>query len=424
MLLQFRVANHLSIKETQALSLVASSLKDVENGLIASAAVPGGRLLPAAIIYGANASGKSNFMDAVSFMRLAVLSSHSRGGPGTPIPRKPYALDPACAEKPSIFEMDFLVGGVRYQYGFEVLDREFRTEWLYSFPSNRRQILFERGLGNEFKFGRALKGRNRVIADLTRPNSLFISAAAQNDHEQLTKLVEFFQRLFCLTTIFVPTDAGLEDEEMDDRVIHFLDKIGTGVVAFRTSEEQMSERVKSMAQDFSAVIRRYLKGVEGMLEQKLDEKRRRLELGHPGRDGETVFFNLAQESAGTRRLLPLLLRAFRALDTGAPLLIDELDASLHTHACEAVLALFSSEGTNPNGAQLVATTHDTNLLRSPLLRRDQVWFTEKDAEGATQLYPLSDIRTRTGDNLEKGYLQGRYGGIPSAQLLFDLETAR
>jgi AAA15 family ATPase/GTPase len=425
MLLRFSVANHLSIREPQALSLVASSLKDIENGLIACAMVPGGRLLPAAVIYGANASGKSNFIDAIGFMRLAVLSSHSGGGPGTSVPRKPYALDPACEDAPSIFEVDFVVGGVRHRYGFEALDKEFRAEWLYAFPSNRRQMLFERGPRNDFKFGRTLKGRNRIIADLTRPNSLFISAAAQNDHEQLSKIVEFFQCLSSVTTIFVPAEVRLQGEEVDDRVIRFLDQIGTGVITFRQLEDEVSEQVQSMTQEFNTVIRRYIKDVEGVeLEIPMRAKRRRIELGHRGRDGKTIFFKLARESAGTRRLLPLLLRAFWALDKGAPLLIDELDASLHTHACEAVLALFCSGNTNPNGAQLIATTHDTNLLRSPLLRRDQVWFTEKDAEGATQLYPLTDIRTRTGDNLERGYLQGRYGAIPSAELLSDLETAR
>jgi AAA15 family ATPase/GTPase len=424
-LLRFSVANHLSMKEAQTLSLVASPLKDLESGLIPSATVPGGRLLPAAVIYGANASGKTNFIDAIRFMRVAVLSSHSRGGPGTSIPRKPYALDPACADKPSIFEIDFVIGGVRYQYGFEALDKEFRTEWLYAFPSNRRQTFFERGPGNVFKFGRTLKGRNRVIADLTRPNSLFISAAAQNDHEQLSKIVEFFQCLFSVTTIFVPAEVRLQDEEMDDRVIQFLEKIGTGVIAFRQLEEEVSEQVQSMSQEFNNVIRKYIKDADDLELEKLTEvKRRRIELGHRGRDGETIFLKLARESAGTRRLLPLLLRVFWALDRGTPLLIDELDASLHTHACEAVLALFSSVETNRNGAQLIATTHDTNLLRSPLLRRDQVWFTEKDPEGATQLYPLTDIHTRAGDNLEKGYLQGRYGAIPSAELLSDLETVR
>ncbi len=121
---------------------------------------------------------------------------------------------------------------------------------------------------------------------------------------------------------------------------------------------------------------------------------------------------LDRESAGTRRLLILLDFAFRELDEGVPLLVDELDASLHTHACEAVLRLFCSPRSNPKGAQLLATTHNTNLMSLSALRRDQLWFTQKDAYGATKLYPLTDIRTRKSDNLEKGYLQGRYGAVP------------
>ena len=108
---------------------------------------------------------------------------------------------------------------------------------------------------------------------------------------------------------------------------------------------------------------------------------------------------------------------FRALDQGVPICVDELDASLHTHASEAVLELFCSSDTNPKGAQLIATTHDTNLMKSSALRRDQLWFVDKDAGGATQLYPLSDIRTRRGDDFEKGYLQGRFGGVPTSELI-------
>ena len=127
---------------------------------------------------------------------------------------------------------------------------------------------------------------------------------------------------------------------------------------------------------------------------------------------EAAYLELGMESAGTLRLLMVLSLVYRALDDGTPVVIDELDASLHTLASEAVVQLFCSKETNPKGAQLIATTHDTNLLASQMLRRDQVWFTEKDAYGATLLFPLTEIRTRSGDNFEKGYLQGRYGAVP------------
>jgi hypothetical protein len=155
----------------------------------------------------------------------------------------------------------------------------------------------------------------------------------------------------------------------------------------------------------------------------MDEKAAHLQLAHQGADGRAVYFDLQQESDGTRRLLRLMIPAFRALDAGAIMAVDELDSSLHTRACELVVALFSNSVTNPKGAQLIATTHDTNLLVSSHLRRDQVWLAEKDPEGATHVYPLTDFRTRKSDNLERGYLEGRYGAIPFAGRPSDILAA-
>ena len=135
-------------------------------------------------------------------------------------------------------------------------------------------------------------------------------------------------------------------------------------------------------------------------------------LAHRSREKKHVYLSLSAESDGTRRLLALLSYIFKILDNGSILICDELGANLHTLACDALLKLFSNATINRRGAQLIATTHDTNLLHAKALRRDQVWFAEKDEQGATHFYPLTDIRTRAGDNLEKGYLQGRFGAVP------------
>ena len=161
MLLRFAVANYLSIRDSQELSLVASALKDVETGLIGCASVPNKYILPAMVIYGSNASGKSNYVDALRFVRSAVLYSHSKGEPGGGVPRKCFALDPGCTESPSVFDADFVFDGVRYHYGFEASDEVFSAEWLHAYPKGSRRMLFERE-GEDFKFGRALKGRNRI----------------------------------------------------------------------------------------------------------------------------------------------------------------------------------------------------------------------------------------------------------------------
>ena len=409
MLLRLGVENHLSIRGLQELSFVASSLKDPEEGLIPCPTAPSGSVLPATVIYGANASGKSNLMDAMETMRAMVLFSHTQGEPGGGVQRQPFRLDPACAGEPSRFELDFVLDGVRHHYGFEATNDAFVSEWLYAFPKSHRRMLFERE-GSEFHFGRNLKGRTGVIKDLTRPNSLYLSAAAQNGHEQLSRVFEYFRTIKGVIGISIPGEVAplmLTDKKLDSRVIEFLGKIGTGVVGYRHRERELPEEVRAIHQKIATV----LKSSVG-IEFPTDAMKIAIELAHRDRNGNDVYFDLDLESAGTQRLLIVLDLVFHALDRGTPLFIDELDASLHTQAVEAILKLFCSPEIKPNGAQLVATTHDTNLMRSPVLRRDQPWFTEKDRTGATRLYPLTDIRTRKGDNIEKGYLQGRFGATP------------
>ncbi len=417
MLLRFGVSNRLSMRDRQELSLAASSLKDPTEGLIDCPSSPSGSVLPAALIYGANASGKTNFVGSIRVMREMVLTSHRRGEPGGGVPlHRPFALDPENAGSPTRFDVDFVMDGVRHHYGFEASDEAFLSEWLYAFPKAHRRMLFERE-GDEFHFGRALGGQNRTIADLVRPNSLFVSAAAQNGHEQLSGVYAYFNSILGVDGSAVrgnAISAHFVEDEPDDRVIDFLAKIGTGIIDYRREEHEVPNKVRAFRREMEAAPERTL-NTSVNLDSDAPRKNITIELAHRGHDGSPVFLSLDRESAGTRRLLVVLGFVFRALDEGLPVCVDELDASLHTHAAEAVLRLFCSRDTNPGGAQLIATTHDTNLLRSPILRRDQVWLADKDAGGATRLYPLTDIRTRSGDDFAKGYLQGRYGAVPHDQ---------
>ena len=414
MLLRFGVSNHLSIRDQQELSFIASSFKDRRDVLIDCPAAPTGSIVPAAVIYGANASGKTNLLDALATMRAMVLRSHAQGEPGGGVPRRSFALDGDSSRVPSRFDVDFVVEGVRYHYGFEALDEAYEAEWLYAFPKSHRRTLFERE-GDEYRFGRGLGGPNKTIAGLTRPNSLFVSAAAQNGHEQLSEVFAYFRTILAVRDIDVSDVAAINrmaEEGPGRRVIEFLERVGTGVIGYRRKETEITEKVTSFRRELSTAVKRFVE-LPSELESSLEDWRDyTFELAHRGQDGGSVYLALASESAGTRRLLVVLGLAFRAIDEGVPLYVDELDASLHTQACEAVLKLFCSPESNPKRAQLITTTHDTNLLNSPVLRRDQLWFTDKDDGGATRLYPLTDIRTRKDDNFEKGYLQGRYGAVP------------
>lgn len=413
MLLRFGVSNALSIRDFQELLLTASSLKDPDAGLIACPSAPTGYVVPAAAIYGANAAGKTNLCEAIDAMRRMVLYSHTRGEPDGGVPHHPFRLDPKCKAGRSRFEMDFVIDNVRYLYGFETSDAAFESEWLYASRKSYRRTLFRRN-GGEFRFGRELKGENRPIAKLTRPNSLYVSAAAQNGHEELSRVYSFFRSFNDVGAVFVPGNVASDlfvKKEPDPRTIEFLGSMDTGAVDFRRKETALPDDIKALRRNVTAAIQETM-GSGYNVDLDTGDKRSAIELGHRDINGERVYFDLRLESAGTRRLLVILDYVFHALDSGGLLVVDELDASLHTRAAESVLGLFCSPETNGKGAQIIATTHDTNLMTSSLLRRDQLWFTEKDAAGATQLYPLTDIRTRKGDNIEKGYLQGRFGAVP------------
>lgn len=424
MLLRFSVENFLSINERQELSLAASVLKDREEGLIACPQAPHGKALPAVVVYGANASGKSNLIKAFAWMTMAINRSHNRFDPGGGVPRKVFALDPSSDERPSAFSMDFVLDGVRYHYGFEATDKAFTSEWLYAFPKSRPQTLFERENERKITFGRELKGRKEGIAELMRPNSLFLSTANQVGHAELSKISLFFQ------SIEIENNFGAEkallsrlfsDGDIDNRVIEFMTLLNTGIIDYRVEYEQESpDRAELRRNINKAIIQNFGEAPANFVEFKGADTANSIELAHRRAAGEPVYFDLNQESEGTRRLLVLLHAVYRALDRGTAVIIDEINASLHPQACEALMSLFLTRATNPRGAQLVATTHDTNLMRSKLLRRDQIVFTEKDETGATHLFPLSDIRARQSDNIEKGYLEGRYGAIPFAGSVEDL----
>lgn len=414
-LLQFSVENFLSLHKRQTLSLVASSLKDSDIGLIDAPTVLKNKVLPAVVIYGPNASGKSNLIEALHFMRDRILFSHHKGSVGEKTGRTPFALNKEAANSTTSFELDFAVDGVRYQYGFVMNDTAYLREWLYTFPKNRMKVLFSRK-GTVIKFNRRdLPGRNRVIGDLTRANSLFISAAAQNGHKLLSKIVESINDIFGdMRAWFDGPDVmtHAEEVEKDNRVMEFLSSIGTGIFELQKKEEDISEKSLAFRQELNSLFKKQFGQDAAALTDVPDKKRTLVELGHRASDGSTVYLPFDAESSGTKRLLTLLNPVFRALDLGSVIVIDELSNSLHTKACEMLVALFCNSETNPRGAQLIATTHDTNLLQSDFLRRDQVWFAEKNEVGETHIYPLTDIRTRKSDDISKGYLQGRFGAYP------------
>jgi hypothetical protein len=432
MLLRFSVSNFGSIRDKQELSMIAShAIKDNGGGLIETSALRDEKVLPVTVIYGANASGKSSVIRALWHMQNLVRDSHRKGKPSGGVQLNPFLLDPDYAEKPSTFSLDFILSGARYTYSLTATKRDFVNESLFFWSNNRRTRLFERNNGS-FKFGRALKGANKTIAKLTRNNSLFLSAATQNNHAQLQEISLFITSF--LTYIGVTTDDQLLNlivsslvnsgkSAFDDTTIKLLALADTGICASRfvdlieqPNRQAIIEKLDSLFDEMA--------GNEEVDALKLASypRKNKIELAHKVGGSGSIFLDISKESSGTMEILTISPFIFLALQQGKPLILDEFGSRLHTRASEIILSLFNNKETNPKGAQLIVATHDTNLLASKGFRRDQVWFTEKDESGATHLYPLTDIRTRPNDNLEKGYLQGRYGAIPFAGSLADFVT--
>jgi hypothetical protein len=416
MLLRFSVSNFGSLRDPQELSLVASKLKGDAKGLIEAAELRNETVLPAAVIYGSNASGKSNLIKAFARMRNFVLNSHREGEPGAPINLKPFAFDPHYIAYPSTFSADFICNTSIYSYAFDVTSAGFLRESLHAIREGRSSMLFER-TSEGFNFGRSLKGRNKVIEDLTRPNSLFLSAAAQNNHEELSVVANFFRQIRIDRPTNLPlrlVSARLVDQGLSQRALDLLRAIDVGVSEFKIDDlpiDNRNSRLTLRRLPAQSDLFRKAPQPELFIERERD---RRFRLGHSTETGQTIYLDLEDESAGTIQLLLILQPIYRALEHGSVIAIDEFGSSVHTRASEMILSLFNNRETNPNRAQLIVATHDTNLLNTKGLRRDQVWFTEKDAGGATHLYPLTDFETRKSDNLERGYLQGRFGAIPFA----------
>jgi uncharacterized protein len=422
MLLNFRVSNFLSIKDEQEFSFLRNSAPissqsgsrkawDESVGTVAG-------------IFGANASGKSNVLKAIEFMRQAVRNSYRTWATSDEMPISPFALTSRSKNIPSLFEAVFQMDGVRYQYGFRVTRREVVGEWLYAYPTHRRQVWFERDISSDetWYFGKSFTGRNKVIADLTRPTSLFLSAAAANNHKLAASVEHYFRRHLRTAT---PEDKAARtrytremssDDKRWNEVVELMRFADLGIRDARVRYEAMDNAQRDRTVQF-------INAIDAVADTKLSRDsiiesiNSTVEFGHSaGRGRKPVYFPLDNESLGTQVWFALAGPILDALNNGVTLTIDEIDASLHPHLTSEILRTFKDPKRNPKQAQLLFTSHDTTLLGGWLgekeLTREQVWFTEKKADGATVLYPLTDFTPRKTENLERGYLQGRYGAIP------------
>lgn len=417
MLIEFSVTNFRSILERQTLNMAASSyFKELEslNTFVPDQDDGVPRLLRSTVLYGPNASGKSTLIQALQFVKGQVLNSQKESQAGDPIDVVPFKLTTASRAAGSEFEVTFIEQGVRYDYGF-CCDRErFTEEWLIAYPLGRAQKWFHRVFDAEtgkdaYKFSTSFTGgrQRQMWAAQTRSNALFFSTAVQLNNEQLKPAFDWFKsrlRVFDSAQGFHGADTVQRCDKDEDRqrVVAFMNSADLSIADIRLKETVFS--VEILPKDMPTALKdEFLKDMGG---KKFVEPR----FFHRDADTqESVEFAEAEESDGTRALFAFAGPWLDVIENERVLVVDELDTSLHPLLVHHLVKRLHHEGTK---AQLIFTTHDTTLLSQKLLRRDQVWFMEKDAKSATRLYPLSDFSPRDNEAVERGYLNGRYGGIP------------
>ena len=418
-LLAFRGENVRSFRDEFEFSLVASALAEKEVVRQVSWR-EGGRLvgvLPAAGVFGANGSGKSNLLKAMDDMRAHVLHSFRAGSPTGGIPRRPFLLDPQARQSPSRFEVDLVLAGVRHEYGFMLDDERVLEEWAYRYPHGKAALLFRRQV-DRVDLGGSERAKGRAVTELLRPNALFLSTAASANHPALLPLYGWFRRNLRLAEAHsrpfrqALTTQLLDQDAQREQVLALLRAADLGVTGAKKHDLDpvMKDRLQRAV--------RILAGVEGEPDGS-EEGPAFAELGvrlvHRGVGGE-VELDAGDESLGTLVWFGLVGPVVEALADGAVFLADELDASLHPALVAELVRLFQDPATNPRRAQLVFNSHDAALLGDStgerLLGRDQIWFTEKRRDGSTRLYALADLDPRKEEAVGRRYLSGRYGATP------------
>ncbi len=412
MLVEFRVKNFRSLRDEQVLSLVASNDKTLIDShalMTGLNAVPA--LLRSAVVYGANASGKSNLIKAMQFMRGVVTESATIMQPAQAFNVQPFRLSSESNHQPTEFEITFMLQGVRYQYGFSLTSHRILSEYLLVYKAFKPQRWFDRYVDTEtgkdvYEFGTGLKGPKSVWEGATRDNSLFLSMAVQLNSEQLRPVFDWFYHHLVIINEVAPLTPQfsvqmLQQVEQRKAICDFLMAADISIADI----DVVTQRKTGQVVRFDLAV--------GKPEVRIEEiEENQLRFHHVTEQGKAVF-DLAEESSGTRNLLFLAGPVLDILNKGLTLVIDELDTSLHTLLVRELVQLFQQPTLNSKGAQLIFTTHDTSLLDAPnLFRRDQIWLVEKDRAQASSLVSLSEFSPRKNEALERGYLMGRYGGVP------------
>ncbi len=414
MLIAFSVENFRSIRDLQTLSLVEprtdrhlewSNLIDPESR----------RLLKTVAIFGPNASGKSNMISAMTWLRQFVLNSSKETQAKEQIDAQPFRLSTAKESAPCHLEIEFSWNDFEYRYGFEVTAKRVESEWLFrKSPKAKPATLFTREL-QQIKVNAEFFQEGIGLEKHTRENALFLSVCAQLAGPESAKIIEWMNRFRPVSglseqSFFAFTATRMGDPKHRAGLLKFAQNADFNICDLRSEVEEVTEA--KLPTNMPPEIRKMLLGQKFL---QTDIKTAHEKLDADGKLVNRVEFDLAKdESQGTQKFIALSGPITHTLEEGSILVVDELEARLHPKLTQAIVDLFHSP-VNHKNAQLIFAAHDVTLLDPERFRRDQIWFTEKNKQGATDLYSLAEFdpqNVRADTKFSRQYLLGLFGAIP------------
>jgi AAA15 family ATPase/GTPase len=411
MFINFSLSNYKSFKNKTTLSFVASSIKEYqETHVIESERFS---LLKSVAVYGANASGKSNFLKGLVFMRWFVINSSKETQAKEPIDVDPFRLNSSTESEPSEFEVEMLIDEVRYRYGFRTDNKRILAEWLFEGTKNKEYPCFLR-IEQDFKLWKRFE-EGEKLESKTRDNALFLSVVSQFNGKKAQDVIGWFDNVTPIHGLNLSegnyskkTAELLMDEEHSSFIKDLIRKADFGIEDISIGEFDLLEIGN---ENFKAEVER-LKTDFGINLKTINTHHKKFD--ENGDYLENIKFNLnKEESEGTRKFFAIIGFIYEAVKSGKTVIMDEFDSRLHTLLCTAVLEVFNSKS-NLKG-QFLFTTHDTNLMIKGFLRRDQIYRVEKNDFGSSDLRSIVEYKPRIDAPIEDKYLGGRYGGIPFIQ---------
>jgi AAA15 family ATPase/GTPase len=412
MLLEFAVENFRSFRDRQEISLLATSDKSLPENISMLDGTKDEPILNSAVIYGPNASGKSNLIIAISLLRNLVLLSHNHQK-GIKLNHQPFAFDPDCEKRPTIFDISFIKECIEYRYHL-AFDRErIVEESLHHYPHGKKALIFSR-TGQGYEFTKDQKDQE-TITRLTLENTLYLSNSVKLNYKGTLPAFEWFQNdlMVLETTNLDPLvnkviERMNHDRKMKEMVLKAMAIADLGIVGTRGKVRAVPPG------ELTGKLPPQLIGM--MTESGTPVLERELKFTHAikGKDGKEARYDLnyVHESEGTRRLFAIVGPIIDSLVNGKTIVIDELDIKLHSKLSAWIVEMFHSPEQNRKGAQLIFNTHDQKLLDLSVFRRDQIWFTERDEGGRSALFSLAEFGERKDRDVQKAYELGRYGAVP------------